>query len=100
MLSLVLYPGELGDRHASMPRLRIQLYRDLPQGRAGGGGQHPPCGLWALSRDSLVDAGRVGTSTAAIGIAAGLQHYVLAIGATLLLMLVLKGMRRFEDSER
>jgi len=39
-------------------------------------------------------------ATAAIGIAAGLQHYVLAIGATLLLMLVLKGMRRFEDSER
>jgi putative Mg2+ transporter-C (MgtC) family protein len=35
-----------------------------------------------------------------IGIAAGLQHYVLAIGATFLLMLVLKGMRRFEDSER
>jgi hypothetical protein len=27
-----------------------------------------------------------------------LQHYVLAIGPTL--MLVLKGMRRFEDSER
>jgi putative Mg2+ transporter-C (MgtC) family protein len=39
-------------------------------------------------------------ATAAIGIAAGLQHYVLAIGATLLLMLVLKGMRRFEDPER
>ena len=61
MLSLVLYPGEPGDRHASMPRLRIQLHRDLPQGRAGGGGQHPPCCLRPLPRDSLVDAGRVGT---------------------------------------
>jgi putative Mg2+ transporter-C (MgtC) family protein len=39
-------------------------------------------------------------ATAAIGIAVGLQHYVLGIGATLLLMLVLKGMRRFEDPER
>lgn len=39
-------------------------------------------------------------ATAAIGIAAGLQHYVLAVGATLLLMLVLRGMSRFEDPER
>ena len=39
-------------------------------------------------------------ATAAIGIAVGLQHYVLAIGATLLLLLVLRGMRRFEDPER
>jgi putative Mg2+ transporter-C (MgtC) family protein len=39
-------------------------------------------------------------ATAAIGIAAGLQHYVLAIGATLLLVAVLRGMARFEhDSE-
>jgi putative Mg2+ transporter-C (MgtC) family protein len=39
-------------------------------------------------------------ATAAIGIAVGLQHYVLAIGTTLLLMVVLRGMRRFEDPER
>ena len=39
-------------------------------------------------------------ATAAIGIAVGLQHYVLGIGATLLLMFVLRGMRRFEDPER
>jgi putative Mg2+ transporter-C (MgtC) family protein len=38
-------------------------------------------------------------ATAAIGIAVGLQHYVLGIGATLLLMLVLRGMSRFEDPE-
>jgi putative Mg2+ transporter-C (MgtC) family protein len=35
-------------------------------------------------------------ATAAIGIAAGLGHYVLAIGATVLLLLVLRGMVRFE----
>jgi putative Mg2+ transporter-C (MgtC) family protein len=38
-------------------------------------------------------------ATAAIGIAAGLQHYVLAIGATLLLLLVLRVMVRFEHNE-
>ena len=64
MLSLVLYPGEPGDRHASMPRLRIQFHRDLSQGRTGGGGQRPPCCLRPLPRDSLVDAGRVGTRRA------------------------------------
>jgi putative Mg2+ transporter-C (MgtC) family protein len=35
-------------------------------------------------------------ATAAIGIAAGLGHYVLAVGSTLLLMVVLKGMSRFD----
>jgi putative Mg2+ transporter-C (MgtC) family protein len=35
-------------------------------------------------------------ATAAIGIAAGLGHYVLAIGGTVLLLLVLRGMVRFE----
>lgn len=35
-------------------------------------------------------------ATAAIGIATGLGHYVLAIGATLMLLLVLKGMARFD----
>jgi putative Mg2+ transporter-C (MgtC) family protein len=35
-------------------------------------------------------------ATAAIGIAVGLQHYVLGVGATLLLLAVLHGMARFE----
>jgi putative Mg2+ transporter-C (MgtC) family protein len=40
-------------------------------------------------------------ATAAVGIAAGLQHYVLAVGATLLMLVVLRGMGRFErDDER
>jgi putative Mg2+ transporter-C (MgtC) family protein len=35
-------------------------------------------------------------ATAAIGISVGLEHYVLGIGATFLLVLVLRGMSRFE----
>jgi putative Mg2+ transporter-C (MgtC) family protein len=35
-------------------------------------------------------------ATAAIGIAAGLQHYLLAVGATLLLLFVLRGLARFD----
>jgi putative Mg2+ transporter-C (MgtC) family protein len=35
-------------------------------------------------------------ATAAIGIATGLQHYVLAVGSTVLLLAVLRGMARFE----
>jgi putative Mg2+ transporter-C (MgtC) family protein len=39
-------------------------------------------------------------ATAAIGVAIGLQHYVLGIGATILLMLVLRVMSRFEGPGR
>jgi putative Mg2+ transporter-C (MgtC) family protein len=35
-------------------------------------------------------------ATAAIGIAAGLEHYVLAVGATVLLLFVLRVMVRFD----
>ena len=35
-------------------------------------------------------------ATAAIGLAAGLEHYVLAVGATLLLLFVLRGLARFD----
>lgn len=35
-------------------------------------------------------------ATAAVGIASGLAHYVLALGATLLLLLVLRVMSRFD----
>jgi putative Mg2+ transporter-C (MgtC) family protein len=35
-------------------------------------------------------------ATAAIGIAAGLEHYVLAVGATILLLLVLRVLLRFD----
>ncbi|MGH7510646.1 MAG: MgtC/SapB family protein [Gemmatimonadales bacterium] len=38
-------------------------------------------------------------ATAAIGIAAGLGHYVLAGGATLLLLVVLRVMAKFEEDE-
>jgi putative Mg2+ transporter-C (MgtC) family protein len=35
-------------------------------------------------------------ATAAIGLAAGLQHYILAVGATLLLLFVLRVLARFD----
>jgi putative Mg2+ transporter-C (MgtC) family protein len=35
-------------------------------------------------------------ATAAVGIAAGLEHYILAVGATLLLLFVLRGLARFD----
>jgi putative Mg2+ transporter-C (MgtC) family protein len=38
-------------------------------------------------------------ATAAIGIAAGLAHYRLAVGGTVLLLLVLRGLARFDVSE-
>jgi putative Mg2+ transporter-C (MgtC) family protein len=38
-------------------------------------------------------------ATAAIGIAAGLQYYRLALGATILLVLVLRGLARFDLSD-
>jgi putative Mg2+ transporter-C (MgtC) family protein len=36
-------------------------------------------------------------ATAAIGIAAGLEHYVLAVGATLLMLFVLRVLVRFDS---
>jgi putative Mg2+ transporter-C (MgtC) family protein len=38
-------------------------------------------------------------ATAAIGIAAGLEHYVLAVGATVLLLFVLRVMARFDAAD-
>jgi putative Mg2+ transporter-C (MgtC) family protein len=38
-------------------------------------------------------------ATAAIGIAAGLKHYIVAVGATVLLLVVLRGMARFDKDE-
>jgi len=43
----------------------------------------------------LTTAGSI-WATAAIGIASGLGYYVLAVGSTVLLMLVLRGMSRFD----
>jgi putative Mg2+ transporter-C (MgtC) family protein len=38
-------------------------------------------------------------ATAAIGIAVGLQHYILAVGATLLLLFVLRVLARFDMAD-
>jgi putative Mg2+ transporter-C (MgtC) family protein len=43
----------------------------------------------------LTTAGSI-WATAAIGIATGLGYYVLAMGATVVLLLVLRGMARFD----
>jgi putative Mg2+ transporter-C (MgtC) family protein len=43
----------------------------------------------------LTTAGSI-WATAALGIAAGLGYYILAVGATLLLLIVLRGMSRFD----
>ena len=43
----------------------------------------------------LTTAGSI-WATAAIGIAAGLGYYILAAGASLLLLIVLRGMARFD----
>ncbi len=50
------------------------------------------------SGDSVLGLTTAGSvwATAAIGIAAGLGYYVLAIGATLILLLVLRGLARFD----
>jgi putative Mg2+ transporter-C (MgtC) family protein len=47
------------------------------------------------SVEGLTTAGSV-WATAAIGMAAGLGYYILAVGATLLLLVVLRGMARFD----
>ena len=57
-------------------------------------------GVIFVSRDQesvrgLTTAGSI-WATAAIGIASGLGYYVLAVGATLILLLVLRGMARFD----
>jgi putative Mg2+ transporter-C (MgtC) family protein len=39
-------------------------------------------------------------ATAAIGIAAGLGHFVVAVGSTVILLIVLRGMARFERDDR
>jgi putative Mg2+ transporter-C (MgtC) family protein len=43
----------------------------------------------------LTTAGSI-WATAAVGIAAGLEYYLLAVGATLLLLFVLRGLARFD----
>jgi putative Mg2+ transporter-C (MgtC) family protein len=39
-------------------------------------------------------------ATAAIGIAAGLGHFVVAVGSAVILLIVLRGMARFEREDR
>jgi putative Mg2+ transporter-C (MgtC) family protein len=94
-LAVTHFQGEAGDLRADP--IRVIQAVSLGIGFLGGGvifvsksgesvrGLTTAASIWA---------------TAAIGIAVGLQHYVLGFGATLLLVLVLRGMRRFEEPER
>jgi putative Mg2+ transporter-C (MgtC) family protein len=89
-LSVQAYAGEAGLR--SDPIRAIQAFA-VGIGFLGGG-------MIVVSRSGegvlgLTTAASI-WATAAIGIAAGLAHYRLAIGATILLLLVLRGLARFE----
>ena len=56
-------------------------------------------GVIFVSRDDRVQGLTTAASiwaTAAIGLAAGLEHYILAVGATLLLLFVLRVLARFD----
>jgi putative Mg2+ transporter-C (MgtC) family protein len=90
-LAVVDYPGETDGMRADPIRV-IQAVA-IGVGFLGSG-------VIFVSRDEesvrgLTTAGSI-WATAAIGIAAGLGYYVLAVGATLILLLVLRGMSRFD----
>jgi putative Mg2+ transporter-C (MgtC) family protein len=85
------YPGEVGGLRADPIRV-IQAVA-IGVGFLGSG-------VIFVSKDQesvrgLTTAGSI-WATAAIGLAAGLGYYILAVGATLLLLLVLRGMARFD----
>lgn len=85
------YPGEEGGLRADPIRV-IQAVA-IGVGFLGSG-----VIFVSRSGDSVVGLTTAGSiwATAAIGIAAGLGYYVLAVGATLLLVGVLRGMSRFD----
>jgi putative Mg2+ transporter-C (MgtC) family protein len=90
-LSVVDYPGDADGMRADPIRV-IQAVA-IGVGFLGSG-------VIFVSRDEesvrgLTTAGSI-WATAAIGIASGLGYYVLAVGATLILLLVLRGMSRFD----
>ena len=62
---------------------------------------HKPAGLRTNSEHvlGLTTAASI-WATAAIGIAAGLGHFVVAVGSAMILLIVLRGMARFERDDR
>jgi putative Mg2+ transporter-C (MgtC) family protein len=90
-LAVVDYPGDAGGMRADPIRV-IQAVA-IGVGFLGSG-----VIFVARNEESvrgLTTAGSI-WATAAIGIAVGLGYYVLAVGATLILLLVLRGMARFD----
>ncbi len=90
-LAVVDYPGEADGMRADPIRV-IQAVA-IGVGFLGSG-----VIFVSKSGDSVLGLTTAGSvwATAAIGIAAGLGYYVLAIGATLILLLVLRGLARFD----
>ena len=90
-LAVVDYPGDAGGMRADPIRV-IQAVA-IGVGFLGSG-------VIFVSKNEetvrgLTTAGSI-WATAAIGIATGLGYYVLAVGATIVLLLVLRGMARFD----
>lgn len=88
-LSASAYPGERGD----VDPLRVIQAIAIGIGFLGSG-------VIFVARDreevlGLTTAGSI-WATAAIGIAAGLGYYILALGSTVLLLVVLRAMSRFD----
>jgi putative Mg2+ transporter-C (MgtC) family protein len=93
-LAVAQHAGEAGDFRADP--IRVVQAVAIGIGFLGGG-------VIFVSKSGesvrgLTTAGSI-WATAAIGIASGLGYYVLAVGTTVLLLLVLWGMARFEGGE-
>ncbi|HJR16010.1 MAG TPA: MgtC/SapB family protein [Gemmatimonadales bacterium] len=90
-LAVLQHPGDQNDMRAD-PIRAIQAVA-IGVGFLGSG-----VIFVSRSEDTVLGLTTAGSiwATAAIGISAGLGYYILAVGATLLLMIVLRGMARFD----
>jgi putative Mg2+ transporter-C (MgtC) family protein len=90
-LAVVDYPGDADG-------MRVDPIRVIQAVAIGVGFLGSGVIFVSKSGDSVLGLTTAGSvwATAAIGIAAGLGYYVLAIGATLILLLVLRGLARFD----
>ena len=96
LTELVVWEGEAGGSQRGDPVRAIQAIA-MGIGFLGGG-----VIFVARRREEvhgLTTAGSI-WATAAVGIAAGLAHYVLAAGATLILVIVLRVVARLEPGQR
>jgi putative Mg2+ transporter-C (MgtC) family protein len=97
LTELVVQEGAAGDGGQRSDPVRAIQAIAMGIGFLGGGAI-----FVAHRRDQvhgLTTAGSI-WATAAVGIAAGLGHYVLALGATLILVIVLRVVAKLEPSQR